>query len=105
MSIHNFGLYHKIKHKHTNKNFKLIFDKLVYIIAIVTPLMTIPQALKIFINKNAVDLALVTWLAYLVSAFVWLTYGIFHKEKPIIINSALWIILNSIIIGGIFLYG
>jgi hypothetical protein len=36
---------------------------------------------------------------------LWFTYGLVHREKPIIIMYSLWFISNSLIFIGVLLYG
>ena len=88
---------------HPNHKIRFI-DNLIYFFAIIIPLMTIPQIWIIWVNKSAQDMSLVTWGAFLVSAFVWLTYSIVHKDKPLIINSVLWVILESLVVIGIIIF-
>jgi len=94
------GLYHIQSKKKQDS-----FDKLMYFVAVVIPLMTIPQIIKIWNNKSAQDVSLETWVAYLISAILWLIYAIKHKEKPLILNSILWILLELLVIAGVIFYG
>jgi len=87
------------------KKLKRIMDKLIYLIAILTPLMTLPQVYKIWIERNPVGVSALTWSSYLLAACFWLSYGILHKEKPIILVNVLMIILEIIIIIGVLTYG
>ena len=80
-------------------------DTIIYAVAILGPLIAIPQVLKIWSLKEASGVSLVTWVGYLAGGFFWLTYGILHKEKPIIITNALWIFVQVFIIVGIIMYG
>jgi len=107
MPTHHSGLHHYHKRKRTSPTNKFVrfFDHFIYIVAIVIPLMTIPQVLMIWINKSAQDVSLITWSAYLFSALCWLTYSIIRKDKPLIINSILWVILESLVIVGVIIYG
>ncbi len=102
--IHKRKTSHLEPYPHKNK-FYAVIDNITIIMAIVVPLTTIPQILQIWINKSAGDVSLFTWCAFLVSAITWLFYSIIHKDKPLIINSILWIILESIVIVLIILYG
>ena len=92
------------KYPHSNK-WKNLLDKVIYFIAIVGPLISIPQVLKIWSEQTAEGLSLFTWSGYLFGGFFWLAYGIMHKEKPIILTNCLWIIINIGIISGILIYG
>ena len=80
-------------------------DKLIYVVAIVGPIMTIPQVTKIWIDKNAAGVSIITWLAYAIASLFWVIYGIMHKEKPIILTSVLLLILDVFIVVGAIIYG
>ena len=90
----------KILHKKTNKidshSIKInnIMDKWIYGIALIWPLLTIPQVWMIWGKQSADSISLFTWGAYVLSAILWLTYGIIHKEKAIIFANILWMIVN-----------
>ena len=113
MVFDHSGLFHMHKRKrqtrkldpfpHPNHKIKFI-DDIIYFFAIIIPLMTIPQIWVIWVNKSAQDMSLITWGAFLVSAFVWLIYSIVHKDKPLIINSVLWVILESLVVIGIIIF-
>ncbi|MBC8495945.1 hypothetical protein H8D36_07350 [archaeon] len=104
------GLLHAHKRKregdfpHKDKT-KRFLDRAVYVAGIVGPIMTIPQILKIWVERNAAGVSVYSWIAYAICSSFWLAYGIVHKEKPIIITYTLWIILDIFIIIGTFMYG
>ena len=80
-------------------------DKAIYVISIFGPIMTIPQVTKIWIDKNASGIAVISWVTYLITTIFWLIYGIMHKEKPIIFLNIIWIFLQISIIVGTLIYG
>ena len=92
------------KYPHPDK-YKAFMDKAIYVVCIFGPIMTIPQLTKIWVYKNAQGISVISWFAYLITALFWLTYGIMHKEKPIIFTNSIWIILEIFIIIGTILYG
>ncbi len=107
--LHHYHLRKRIhekheKYPHPNK-WKRLMDDSVYLVAIFGPLMTLPQILNIWIDKNASGVSIVTWGGYLLGALFWLAYGIMHKEKPIIFTYTVWIVLYSIVVLGIVLFG
>ncbi len=114
MDNHTEGLHHLSvrrrihkkheKYPHPNK-LKRFIDRSAYGIGIIGPIMTLPQVIKIWVGKNAAGLALISWCTYLVVAIFWLTYGMMHKEKPLILMYTSWIIMHILIITGIILYG
>jgi uncharacterized protein with PQ loop repeat len=75
------------------------------VISIAVPIMTIPQVLKIWTEKSAAGISVLTWSVYFVGSIFWLTYGIAHREKPIIVMHILLIILNGLIVAGALVYG
>lgn len=79
-------------------------DKVIYVIATFGPVMTIPQLIKIWVEKNAIGVSALTWSAYLIVAIFWLIYGKMHNEKPIIYSSILWIIAESLVVIGAIIY-
>lgn len=113
MTAHTDGLHHFHARKrihqlhedypHPNKA-KRFMDKAIYVVGIIGPLMTIPQLAKIWIEKNASGVSAASWTAYTVCAIFWLIYGFMHREKPIIITYAVWLLLDAAIIVGVALY-
>ena len=99
------GLFHyhlrKRKAKITKKR---LLDKLVYVFIFVSPLMTIPQIWKIWIDRTVEGVSVITWAGYIIPALFWIIYGIEHKEKPIMILYVLWIFIYFVIISGVLLY-
>ena len=87
------------------KPWKRILDKLIYVVGILGPLFTIPQILKIWVEKNATGISLITWIAYLIGAICFMLYGISHKEKPLIVIYSSLIVVDILVIIGILLYG
>lgn len=89
--LHHEPFPHPIKWKRS-------LDKIIYVIGIVGPLMTLPQIYPIWSTQKAVGVSIFSWLAYMVIALVWLIYGIVHREKPIIITNILWILLEFLVV-------
>jgi uncharacterized protein with PQ loop repeat len=90
---------------HPNAGYiKVFFDKLVYFFGVIIPILTLPQAYVIWSSKSAADVSVITWAAYLINGLVWLTYGILHREKPIIFTWILMSIINMSVVAGIILF-
>lgn len=92
------------KYPHPDK-FKRFMDKFIFFIAIIGPIMTIPQILKIFVNQTAAGVSLISWSTYIFIGSGWLIYGIIHKEKSIIFANIAWIIVQIFVIAGILIHG
>ena len=110
----NRGLHHYHKRKRLYKNleeiphpnkFKRFIDKIIYFIAILGPIMTVPQVLKIWIGKDATGVSPLSWLSYLVISIFWLMYGVLHKEKPIIFAQIFWLMVHFAVFTGAIIYG
>ena len=95
---------HPLHKKHTS-----IFHKglnaVIMVVATASPLITIPQLSDIYIKKTASGVSSITWLAYIFTSAIWFSYGIIHKEKVILINGILGVILGALIYIGTLLYG
>lgn len=104
---HGLHHYHKRKNKkQTSQRKKAInlMDSLIYIGAVVVPLAYLPQLIKIWVEKTAAGVSIISWFAFLAGAIFWLTYGFLHKAKPIIIMYTIMLILETFIVVGILLY-
>jgi len=104
--LHKRKRFHKHSEQfpHPNK-FKRYLDRIVYIAGIVGPLMSIPQVTKIWVHHNASSISLVTFTSNMLLNTIMITYGITHREKPIIVMYIMWLLINSLIVSGTLLYG
>jgi uncharacterized protein with PQ loop repeat len=73
--------------------------------SVFTMLMTIPQVLTIWIGQQAAGVSIFTWSAYLVSAILWLWFGIQKNDKNIYLPCIGWILLDTAVIVGVVIYG
>ncbi|MDL2362841.1 MAG: hypothetical protein QFB86_00470 [Patescibacteria group bacterium] len=93
---------HKKLAKHRRKKPEPVIDRLVYLAAIATPIMTIPQFYTVwFEHKQGSSFS--TWAAYSVIALVWLIYALKHKDKPLILVEISGVILYTSIAVGLFI--
>lgn len=83
---------------------KRSIDTAIYFAGIIGPLFTIPQLMRIWVERETDGLSPITWSAYLFLSCLWLAYGIAHKEKPIIFANGAYIMVNTAIVIGIILY-
>jgi len=81
-----------------------VIHRLLGSLSIFTMLMTIPQALTIWVKHQAAGISVVSWSAYLVSAVVWLWYGLQKHDKNIYLPCIGWILLDSAVIVGALFY-
>lgn len=86
------------------KNAKMA-DRATFVVAILEPVITVPQVVTIFVNKTAAGVSLSTWVGYEVLTLVWLWYALVHKDKLIFLYQGLFFIIQTgVIIGGL-MYG
>ena len=91
-----------LKNKRKVENY--ILEKAVLTVAFIEPLSTSGQIYQIWKSKDATGNSLTTWTFYILSAVIWLAYGIKLKNKPIIFSSLLWVITESIVVLQILYY-
>src|SRR5262249_23447250 len=73
--------------------------------SIFTLLMTVPQVLTIWVGHQAAGVSVFSWAAYLLSALLWLWFGIQKRDKNIYLPCVGWIALDSAVIAGAVIYG
>lgn len=75
------------------------------LLSVLTMLMTVPQALTIWVGGNAAGVSLVSWASYLLAACLWFVYGIQKRDKTIYLACVGWVILDAAVVTGIIVYG
>lgn len=96
------------RHYKRNKDKKYpmtAFDYVIYFIAFLAPIITIIQLLTIWVDKKVEGVSAITWFAYSIMAFLWMLYGIKHKEKPVYISNALMFVIDALIVIGVVIHG
>jgi|TARA_B100001971_G_C17987017_1_gene430368 uncharacterized protein with PQ loop repeat len=92
------------KFPHHKKSYRFL-DKFVLFGGLLGPLVTLPQIFKIWIEKSAEDLSLISWIGYLIGASILLIYSFVHKEKPLVIIYASIVIVDLMVLISILIYG
>ena len=105
LGFHHFHKTHQDKEVVKSSRLESLVNGLVYLGGVFGPLFTIPQMAKIWVDKNAAGVSAISWGAYFLGSVFWVVYGVVHKEKPIIILNSIWLVLDLIIIIGVFFYG
>ena len=82
-----------------------LLDRLVLVVGIIGPLITIPQILKIYVAQDASGISLVSWGMWALLDIPWILYGIAHREPPIIITYCLYCVLNTVVVVEALIYG
>jgi uncharacterized protein with PQ loop repeat len=70
-------------------------DDLILIIAVIGPLMTVPQIYTLYFENNVSGVSPITWSMFAFFNVFWIIYGWIHKDKRIFLAYCLWFIVNS----------
>jgi|SRR5256885_13374498 uncharacterized protein with PQ loop repeat len=70
-----------------------------------TMVMTVPQVWTIWVSEQATGVSALSWSAYLVSAVLWLAYGLQRGDRTIYLPCIGWIGLDAAVIVGVLVYG
>jgi uncharacterized protein with PQ loop repeat len=74
-------------------------------LSVFTMVMTVPQVFTIWVGRDAHNVSLLSWAAYLLSACLWLVYGLRKRDKTIYLACVGWIVLDVAIVVGVVVYG
>jgi len=97
---------HHLHNKNTHSSNKYTFlDYVIYIVAILSPFMTLPQLYLIWVNKTVAGVSAISWSGYVIFNLIWIYYGIVHKDKPIILTNLLWAVFQIFVVLGVLLNG
>ena len=114
MPNHSGGLHHQnirkrihIKHEPFphQENIKKTFDRLIYVVVILGPIMNLPQLFKVWFHKDASGVSFVSWMSFSIFSIIWMAYGVVHKEKPIMLMNFFLAIIQALIAAGVLMYG
>ena len=94
---------HHVKKVHKTAK-KEPFDYVVYFFTIATPLFELPQAYTIYTHGSAQDVSLLTWSFFLLDNVVWIVYALKRKVIPLLVSTALYLLVEAIIVVGIILH-
>jgi MtN3 and saliva related transmembrane protein len=64
-----------------------------YIAAVLTTISFLPQAIKTIKEKNTEGISLVMYSLFTGGVLMWLVYGIFVKDTPIVVANAITLVL------------
>jgi uncharacterized protein with PQ loop repeat len=73
--------------------------------SIFTMVMTIPHVWAIWVGHQASRVSILSWSTYLVSALLWLWFGIRRHDTNIYLPCLGWIALDGAVIVGAVVYG
>jgi len=77
------------------------FNTFVLIVGVIEPLFTLPQVWQIWVDKETAGVSAPTWFFFTLIGIVWVIYGFQQKDKPLIVSSILWVILEGAVFLGV----
>lgn len=83
---------------------RAVFDDGMYIVALVTPILTIPQLLTIWVQHQTGGVSQLTWGAYAVMSGIWLIYGLLQHQKPLVLSQACLFVVDFAVVLGIAIF-
>ena len=107
------GIHHIHKRKRMCKKLKTyphknkwinFLDKFLIVVAVIGPLIALPQIIRIFVFNSAAGVSGLSWGLYALFNIPWFIYGIVHKDKPIMITYSLSFVANLTVLTGTLIY-
>lgn len=79
-------------------------ERILGMLSALSMLMTVPQVVKIWSAHNAGGVSLLSWMAYLFTACIWLIHGLRKRDKSIYVACIGWILLDAAVVAGILAF-
>lgn len=80
------------------------FDKVIIAAAFAYPLTGLTQVYEVS-RGNVAGVSVWSWIGFMFFSILFLTYGIIHGIKPMIIANSLWIAVDGLIVIGVLTHG
>ncbi len=94
----------QIKMMKNDEKVKLQVSRVCTYFAVIMPLTTLPQLIKLYTSHNAGGLSLLMWILYTIGVVPFLLFGITHDVKQLVVLNTLWLFVNVLMISGIMMY-
>jgi uncharacterized protein with PQ loop repeat len=101
----SYEFLHVHKRKHENEPAKKeptvlmgILDKIAYPVAIVVPLSSLDQVIRMWVEKSAVGVSPILWIMLFLTSMFWITYASVHKVRVILVGHLVWFVLSSAVL-------
>jgi uncharacterized protein with PQ loop repeat len=90
-------MYHKEK-------WKRVFHKIAYVAGLAASVATIPQIIKVWVEKDSSGVSLMTWSSYIVISAILAMYGKIHKERVMVVMYVSLVIVQALIVVGVIIF-
>lgn len=78
-------------------------DRCILVFAVLAPFTNIPQILKIYTEGHA-DLSLTSWSLYVLFNIPLFTHGLIRRDRIVLFNTLLTMVMQLCVVTGILLY-
>jgi uncharacterized protein with PQ loop repeat len=79
-------------------------EKSVRALSVFTLLMTVPQVVAVWVDRDVGGVSVLSWGAYLISACLWFVYGLQKRDKTIYLACVGWVLLDAAIVAGVIVH-
>lgn len=75
-------------------------------VAVLGPLGTLPQVVKIYFThtSHVHGLSLSTWAIFTIISILWLFYGVVFRRTALIVANVLYVLVNGAVVVGILIH-
>ena len=80
------------------------FDRLVLVISVIYPFSALAQVVAVFSGKTD-GVALLSWVFFFICATLFLIYGVRRRVMPMIVSNSIWMVMDALVVIGIFAGG
>ena len=82
-----------------------VLEFMIYFVGLLGTALTLPVAYRIWTTQNATGEVMTSWLALTLFTPFWILYGILHKKKSLAMTYVVWLLVNAVVVIGIWIYG
>ena len=83
-----------------------VFEPLMVITGIVTPLATLPSISKLYFThtQHASGQSLTTWSIFALASLLWVIYGLLNRKPAIYAGNIIALVMNLLMVNGILMH-
>ena len=83
-----------------------VFEPLMVITGIVTPLATLPSISKLYFThtQHASGQSLTTWSIFALASLLWVIYGLLNRKPAIYAGNIIGLMMNLLMVNGILMH-
>ena len=83
-----------------------VFEPLMVLTGIVTPLATLPSISKLYFthSQHASGQSLTTWSIFAGASLLWLVYGLLNRKAAIYVGNMIALAMNLLMVNGILMH-